>query len=67
MTGAVAQLESTIEFFKENNDITKYKHKKAFACNKRSSRFQEIDNEFNLRFFRKHSFRIDVQAEIIVI
>lgn len=64
---AVTQLESTIEFFKKDNDITKYKHKKAFACNKRRPHFQETDNEFSLRFFRKHGFRIDVQAEIIII
>jgi len=64
---AISQLESTIEFFIENHDIEKYKHKKAFACNKNRKHFQEIDNEFNLRFFRKYKVRIDIQAEILVI
>ena len=67
MQHAIDQLESTIQFFIENNDIVKYKHKKAIACNKRRRHFQEIDNELNLRFFRKYKFRIDVQAEIIII
>jgi len=63
---AVDQLVSTIEFLQENHDISGFKHKKAFACNKRRPRFQEIDNELNLRFYRKYGFRIDVQAEIII-
>lgn len=64
---AIDQLESTIQFFIDNHDIDIYRHKKAFACNKRRKHFQEIDNEFNLKFFRKYKVRIDVQAEIIVV
>lgn len=67
ITGAIEQLESTIGFFKENHDINSFRHKRAFACNKQHRHFQETDNEFNLSFFRKHSVRIDIQAEIIVI
>ena len=67
ITGAIEQLESTIRFFTENHDINAYRHKKAFACNKQRSHFQEMDNEFNLRFFRKYKVRIDVQGEIIII
>ena len=66
ITEAIEQLESTIEFFKEYHDINTFRHKKAFACNKHKH-FQEIDNEFNLAFFRKHRVRIDVQAEILVV
>jgi len=64
---AIKQLESTIEFFIEHHDISVYKHKKAFACNKKRRHFHEIDNELNRRFFRKYSVRIDVQATIIVV
>jgi hypothetical protein len=67
ITGAIEQLESTIQFFTEFHNINQFKHKKAFACNKQHRHFQEIDNEFNRQFFRKYKFRIDVQAEIIVI
>lgn len=66
-TDAIEQLDSTIDFFKESHDISEFKHKKAYACNKKFKHFQEIDNELNLSFFRKHQIRIDVQAEIIII
>ncbi|MCK9640259.1 MAG: hypothetical protein M0R39_10150 [Prolixibacteraceae bacterium] len=66
ITDTIDQLESTIEFFKENHDINTFRHKKAFACNKHRH-FQAIDNEFNLAFFRKHRVRIDIQAEILII
>jgi hypothetical protein len=67
MSAAIEQLESTIQFFSEGNDMAIFKHKKAFACNKQHKHFQEIDNELNLRFFRKYKVRIDVQADIIIV
>jgi hypothetical protein len=65
-TGTVDQLVSTIEFLKDHHDISAFKHKKAFACNRKRSKFQVIDNESNLAFYKKHGFRLDIQAEIIV-
>lgn len=65
-TGALEQLISTIEFLIQHHDISAFKHKKAFACNRKRPHFQEIDNEFNLAFYRKYGFRIDIQAEIII-
>lgn len=64
---AIEQLEATIQFFTEANDITTFRHKKAFACNKQHKHFQEIDNELNRRFFRQYKVRIDVQADIIIL
>jgi hypothetical protein len=64
ITDAIEQLESTIQFFIANHDISIFRHKKAFACNKQHPRFQEIDNEINLGFFRKYQFRLDINAEI---
>lgn len=61
------QLLSTIDLLLENHNISKYKLKKAFACNKRRKRFVYTDNEENLALFRRTGFRIDVQAEIIII
>ena len=66
LTDAIGQLESTIKFFNEFH-TTSFKHKKAFVCNKSHRHFQEIDNEFNLRFFKNYGFRIDVQAQIIMV
>jgi hypothetical protein len=65
--GAIDQLESTIQFFIQHHDLSLFKHKKAFACNKRHPVFQEIDNELNKKFFRTYGVRLDVQAEIIVV
>ncbi len=64
---AIDQLQSTIIFFIANHDISIFRHKKAFACNKNRDKFHVIDNELNLRFFRMYGVRIDVQAEIIVV
>ncbi len=67
MKNAIEQLESTIQFFIKYHDISVFKHKKAYACNKKHRHFQEIDNELNLRFFRAYGVRIDVQAEVIIV
>ncbi len=61
---AISQLESTINIFKTYHNIARFKHKKAFACNKQRKPFQEIDNEQNLRFFRSHKFRLHIGTEI---
>ncbi|SFN19509.1 hypothetical protein SAMN05428949_1865 [Chitinophaga sp. YR627] len=65
--GALAQLVSTIEFLKAHHNIDAYTHKKIFACNKKRAGFVAIDNEENKAFFREHRFRMDIQAEIIVV
>lgn len=66
ITGAIEQLESTISFFSLNYNIDEYRHKKVFASNK-GKKFQEVDNELNLSFYRRYKFRIDIQSEIIII
>lgn len=64
---AVDQLESTIQLFIANHSIANFRHKKAFACNRAHRHFAEIDQETNLRFFRKYSFRLDIQAEVVMV
>ena len=66
-TEAKVQLESTVQFFIESHDASVFKHKKIFACNKKAKKFIEIDNEENLKFFRKYKFRIDLQNVLLVI
>jgi len=63
---AIAQLESTIQFLDENHDLSAYKKRKAYACNKKRDRFVVFDNETNARFFKKTTFRLDAQAEILI-
>ncbi len=65
-THAIAQLESTIQFLFDNHDLNQYKKRKVFASNKKREKFVVIDNEFNIAFFRRTSFRIDIQTEIVV-
>ena len=61
---AIEQLKSTIEFLRQHHDLTPFRHKKAFACNKKRQSFQQIDHEERLRFFRTYGFRLDLQATI---
>lgn len=64
---AIQQLESTIQFLREHHDLTPFRHKKAFACNKRHKPFAPVDHELKRRFFRDYSFRLDVQATVLVV
>ena len=61
---AIEQLKSTIEFLRQHHDLTPFRHKKAFAFNKKRQSFQQIDHEEKLRFFREYDFRLDLQATI---
>jgi hypothetical protein len=64
---AIEQLESTIQFFLANHNASAYRHKKAFACNKKKPKFQIIEIELKRKFFDTYGFRIDAQAEVVVI
>lgn len=64
---AIEQLESTVQFLRDHHDLTRFRYKKAFACNKRHKTFAVIDTEDRLRFFRTYGFRIDVQATVVVV
>ncbi|RZK21163.1 MAG: hypothetical protein EOO43_10745 [Flavobacterium sp.] len=64
---ALEQLASTIQMLLASHDISQYKKRKAFACNKKRDAFVVIDNELNKSFFRRTTFRIDIQAEIVII
>lgn len=64
---AIRQLESTIQFLLENHNISQFKKRKAFACNKKREQFVFIDNEFNKSFMHRTGFRIDIQADILIV
>ena len=64
---AVAQLENTIRLLQTNHDLSAFKYKKAYACNKKHPLFTSIDNEARMKFFRAtNGFRIDAQAQIVI-
>ena len=66
---AMAQLESTIQLLRTHHavELQNFRHKKAFACNKRSGAFRRVDQETQLRFFREYGFRLDVQSTVLVL
>jgi hypothetical protein len=64
---AIEQLESTIKLFVKRHGQPTQRHRKAFACNRAHPHFQEFDNERNQRFFQTFGFRLDAQAEIIIV
>lgn len=61
---ATEQLQSTILFLRDHHDLSAYKHKKAFGCNKRHQAFSLIDQETRRRFFDVYGFRLDLQGII---
>jgi hypothetical protein len=66
ISGAIEQLEATINSYKATHNLEKYRHKRAFAANKRHPNFHTIDNETMKNFFDNHGVRLNVQAEIVV-
>lgn len=64
---AIQQLISTIRMLTQNHDLSRFRHKKAFACNKKRPRFDVIDHEQNKRFFREFGFRLDSQATVVLV
>ena len=64
---AIDQLESSIRFLLAHHDVSRFRHKKAFACNRRRPAFVPIEHERMLRFRREFGFRIDIQATVLVL
>ena len=64
---AKGQLENTIRLISQNHDLSNFRYKKAFACNRKHPNFTVIDTAERKSFFeRTKGFRIDVQAEIVI-
>ncbi|TWV15132.1 hypothetical protein FQ707_02115 [Bacteroidaceae bacterium HV4-6-C5C] len=59
------QLQTTIDHFKANYDITKYKHKRAFACNRKHPRFQCSYKEKMSTFYQKNKIRLNLENVIV--
>jgi len=67
ITGALEQLESTIQFLLANHDLSAFKIRKIHACNKKSDEFFVFDNDDNAEFLKRTTFRRDVQTNIVII
>lgn len=64
---AKKQLENTIKLISKSHDLSTFRYKKAFACNRKHPNFTVIDTAERKSFFeRTNGFRIDMQAEIVI-
>ncbi|WP_233238244.1 hypothetical protein [Bordetella sp. LUAb4] len=64
---AIEQLKSTLRFLQDSEaDLSGFRYKKAFACNRRHRAFAVIDNEVKKGFFTEFGFRLDLQATIVI-
>jgi hypothetical protein len=61
---AIEQIETTIINFKANHDISAYRHKRAFAANKKHPNFRSAYLERYQRFYREHGVRLNIEATI---
>jgi hypothetical protein len=61
---AVEQLETTIINFTANHDITQFRHKRAFAANKKHPNFRHSNLERYQRFYIKYKIRLNIEATI---
>lgn len=55
---AVEQLQKTIDVFKQYNDVSMYKRKRAYACNVRHPKFAYSNKELKQKFYQTNGFRL---------
>lgn len=60
------QLYTTIKHFCENNDIGKYRYRRAFVCNRKHPRFDHSNKELMQTFYRKTGVRLNIQCDIVI-
>lgn len=60
------QLATTIKVFKQWHDISLFKHKLAYACNRRHRRFAFSNKEDMQRFRNQHGVRLNIGCDIII-
>lgn len=59
------QLQTTIDYFKANHDISKYRYKRAFACNRQHPKFKCSNKERMQSFFKQNGIRLNIQCNIV--
>ncbi len=60
------QLQTTIDHFKSNHDISKYKYKRAFVCNKKHPHFRVSYKDKMASFYQKNNVRLSLVREIVL-
>lgn len=64
---AVEQLRSTLRFLQASEDLSRFRHRKAFVCNRKHPAFFVIDNATQKAFFNEFKFRLDIQATVVIV
>ena len=60
------QLATTINIFKQNHDISVFRHKFAYACNKQHPSFASSHKEYMHKFRKEHGVRLVICNEITI-
>ena len=66
MPEGINQLETTINIFKDHNDLSAFKRRRAVVANCKHPRFRVISNEDKQRFYSKFKVRLHVEDTIII-
>ncbi len=60
------QLLTTINIFKSCHDITKFRHRIAYVCNKKHPNFAVSNKEYMQRFKNEHNIRLIIGCNITI-
>lgn len=60
------QLITTILIFKQNHDISAFKHKLAYVCNRQHRRFEYSHKEDMQRFRNTYGVRLNISCDIVI-
>ena len=60
------QLQTTIDVFKQNNDIMKYSRRFAYVCNKKHPLFQNSHKQQMQKFHSKNKVRLIICGNIMI-
>lgn len=58
------QLQTTIDYFRASHDLTRYRHKRAFVCNKRHPQFNVGHKELMNAFYQRNKIRLNIEQVI---
>lgn len=61
---AEKQIENTLKIFKQNHDINKYIHKKAYICNKRRPYYNVMKNSICSDFTKRNNVALHIGINI---
>lgn len=61
-----SQLQTTIDYFKENHDLTKFQKRKAYVCNRAHPQFKFSHKELMQNFRNRNGIRLYIENRIVI-